>query len=118
MTCSGIGSRPARAAAILLGLVLVSCSVGRRRPEEPAPLRPPVRDSLLAADVARGEAATRLGLRDAAAAWLDPSVVYLRGGAPVLYGRDAAQRVNAALPDAPANTLYRWEPVGGGVARD
>jgi len=36
----------------------------------------------------------------------------------VLYGRDAAQRANAALPDAPANTLYRWEPLGGGVARD
>ena len=106
------------AMAVVLLFLSAACGVARRGRDAPAPLRPPLRDSLLAADAARGEAATRLGLAAAAPAWLDPSVVYLRGGAPVLYGRDAAQSViGIGMPDVDAAT-YRWEPLGGGIARD
>lgn len=116
----GAGPRLARAMAVVLAAcALTSCGRLRKRNEAPAPLRPPVRDSLLAADAARGEAATRQGLTAAAMSWLEPSVVYLRNGAPVLYGRDAAQGViGAGMPDLNAGATYRWEPLGGGVARD
>ena len=84
--------------------------------EEPAaPLRSPTRDSLLAVDAARSDSATKLGLTAAAAAWLDSSVVYLRAGAPILYGRAAAL---AIMPEAPPRTTFYWRPLGGGVSRD
>src|SRR4051812_20825964 len=116
----GTGQRRARAMAVVLALSLAtSCGRARRGHEAPAPLRSPVRDSLFAADAARGEAATRRGLSAAGMTWLDPSVVYLRNGAPVLYGRDAAEGViGAGLPDVTTGATYRWEPLGGGVARD
>ena len=83
--------------------------------EEPqAPLRSATRDSLLAADVARGELATRQGLAAAALSWLDSSVVYLRTGAPILYGRAAALQV---LSDAPERATYQFRPLGGGTSR-
>jgi ketosteroid isomerase-like protein len=83
--------------------------------EPPAPLRSPARDSLLAVDAARGDSATKLGLATAAAGWLDSGVVYLRAGAPILYGRPAAL---AVMPEAVARTTYQWRPIGGGVSRD
>lgn len=81
-----------------------------------APLRSPVRDSLLAADAARGEAATRRGLATAAAAWLDSDVVYLHNGVPILYGRSAALAILSEA--APERSTYQWRPLGGGVSRD
>lgn len=111
-------ARARYARAVVAGnlLVLAACGVVRRGSEAPAPLRSAARDSLLAADVARGEAATRQGLAAAAPTWLDPGVIYLRAGAPVLYGRDAALTVvSVGLGDA---VLHRWEPLGGGVSRD
>ena len=84
-------------------------------PEPPAPLRSPARDSLLAIDAARGDSATKLGLATAAAGWLDSGVVYLRSGAPILYGRSAAL---AVIPGAVSHTTYQWRPLGGGVSRD
>ena len=70
-----------------------------------APLRSPARDSLLAADAARGEAATRHGLAAAAATWLDSDVVYLHAGAPILYGRSAALTILGEA--APERSTYK-----------
>ena len=85
--------------------------------EEPqAPLRSATRDSLLAADVARGELATRQGLAAAAATWLDSGVVFLRTGAPILYGRAAALQVLGDAP--PERTSYQFRPLGGATSLD
>jgi ketosteroid isomerase-like protein len=75
-----------------------------------------VRDSLIAADLARSGAVTRDGFERAAVAWLDDSVVYLRGGAPVVYGREATRPILAA--DAAGGALRTWQPLGGEIARD
>ena len=74
------------------------------------------RDSLLAADAARGDVATRQGLANAVATWLDSGVVYLRTGAPILYGRAAA--LTALGDPAPERSTYQWRPLGGGVSLD
>ncbi|HKW49268.1 MAG TPA: DUF4440 domain-containing protein, partial [Gemmatimonadaceae bacterium] len=79
-------------------------------------MRSATRDSLLAADAARGELATRQGLATAAGAWLDSSVVYLRTGAPILYGRAAALQLRG--DGAPERSSYQFRPFGGGTSRD
>jgi ketosteroid isomerase-like protein len=101
--------------AVWLALFSSACFVHHAE-EPPAPIRSRVRDSLLSVDAMRGDLATRQGLAAAAATLLDSSVVYLRAGAPILYGRAAAL---AALPDAaPDRSAYLWRPLGGGVSRD
>jgi ketosteroid isomerase-like protein len=97
-------------------LLLLSACLFRGAEEAPVPLRSPARDSLLAADVARGDMATRQTLATAAASWLDSGVVYLRAGAPILYGRAAA--LATAFTGATERTSYEWRPLGGGVSRD
>lgn len=110
-----IGRRQLMMAAIAT-VVLSGTTACVHHAEEPAaPLRSPTRDSLLAVDAARGDSATKLGLAVAAAAWLDSSVIYLRAGAPILYGRAAAL---AIMPEARPRTAYYWRPLGGGVSRD
>jgi hypothetical protein len=105
-----------RAVLSLVVLLPAGCRPFRKAAEPPAPLRSAAADSLLAADVARGESATREGIASAAAAWFDTSVVYLRAGAPILYGRAAAQTVvRLGMPDS---ATFRWQPLGGGVSRD
>ena len=100
----------------LVLLPFVAACVFHHAEEPQAPLRSAARDSLLAADLARGEAATRQGLAAAAPTWLDSSVVYLRSGAPILYGRAAALQV---LSDGAAErSSYQWRPLGGAVSRD
>jgi ketosteroid isomerase-like protein len=84
--------------------------------EVQAPLRSAARDSLLAADAARGDVATRQGLANALPTWLDSGVVYLRSGAPILYGRAAALTVSSDA--APERSTYQWRPLGGGVSVD
>lgn len=110
-----LSSGSLRPAVTALALLLSAC-IGGRHTEPPAPLRSPTRDSLLAADAARGPAATRQGLGAAAAEWLDTDVVYLRNGAPIVYGRATALDVVAA--GAPERATYEWRPLGGGVSRD
>ena len=99
----------------MLSASLAGC-VFHRTPEPAAPARSATRDSLLAADVARSNAVARGGFESAAAAWLDDSVVYLRAGAPVVYGREATRPILAA--DAAAGSLRSWQPLGGETARD
>lgn len=96
-------------------LVVTGCSL-RHGDEAPAPLRSPARDSLLAVDASRGDAATRQGIAVAAAGWLDSSVMYLRAGAPIVYGRGPALVVVG--DGAPERATYQWRPLGGGISRD
>jgi len=111
-----LGERFRLLTGVVVAFVLSGTTACLHHSEEPAaPLRSPARDSLLAVDAARGDSATKLGLAAAAAAWLDSSVIYLRAGAPILYGRSAAL---AIIPDAPARPTYQWRPLGGGVSRD
>ena len=102
----------------LFGVALLA-SVGcfaRRGEEAPAPLRSPVRDSLIALDASRGELVSRQGYGTAAASWLDSGVVYLRTGAPIVYGRSDAL---ALLADGvQGRATFQWRPLGGGVSRD
>jgi ketosteroid isomerase-like protein len=102
---------------LVVAFMLTSASAcfSHHAEQPPAPLRSPARDSLLSADAARGDSATKLGLTSAAAAWLDSGVIYLRAGAPILYGRSAAL---AIIADTVSRTTYQWRPLGGGVSRD
>jgi ketosteroid isomerase-like protein len=101
---------------VILLLPFLSACLFHHANEPQAPLRSTTRDSLLAADAARGEAATRQGVASAAATWLDSGVVYLRTGAPILYGRAAALTILGEA--APDRSTYQWRPLGGGVSRD
>jgi ketosteroid isomerase-like protein len=84
--------------------------------EPPAPLRSPVRDSLIALDASRGDNVARQGYGTAASSWLDSGVVFLRAGAPIVYGRSEAL---VLLGDGvQERTTFQWRPLGGGVSRD
>jgi ketosteroid isomerase-like protein len=49
--------------------------------------------------------------------FLDPSVIYLRGGTYTAYGSERAMRlIDAPQPQAPA--FSAWQPIGGGLSRD
>ena len=50
-------------------------------------------------------------------ALLRADVVYLRGGAPTLYGRDAARTLLAAT-SSPPGTSFLWSPLGGELSAD
>jgi ketosteroid isomerase-like protein len=100
---------------IVAVLACAGCFVHRSE-ELPAPLRSPVRDSLNARDASRGDLVARQGYAAAAASWLDSGVVYLRTGAPIVYGRSDAL---ALLADGvPERATYQWRPLGSGVSRD
>jgi ketosteroid isomerase-like protein len=107
--------RLARAMSLVVVLGSAACAFHHAE-EPPAPIRSPTRDSLFAIDAARGEAATRQGFASAAGVWLDSSAVYLRAGAPIVYGRAAALSI---LTDATTeHPAYQIRPLGGGISRD
>jgi len=100
---------------VLAFLAFAGCFV-RHSEESPAPLRSPMRDSLIALDASRGDIVARQGYATAAASWLDSGVVFLRAGAPIIYGRSEAL---ALLGDGvPERAAVQWRPLGGGVSRD
>ncbi len=94
-------------------MLLCGC-VFRRGPVAPEPPRGPARDSLFRIDKARSDSAARAP--EGALASFAPNAAYLRAGAPVIYGRDAAARVIQAA-DMDAGAII-WEPLGGGVSSD
>lgn len=106
--------RPSRL-FILAFLASAGCFVHHTE-EPPAPLRSPVRDSLTTLDASRGDLVARQGYGTAAASWLDTGVVFLRAGAPIVYGRSEAL---ALLGDGvPERATFQWRPLGAGVSRD
>jgi ketosteroid isomerase-like protein len=88
----------------------------------PEPARGPARDSLFQLDATRGDSVAARGAIEGVVALLAPDVIYLRAGAPPVYGRESARALLIAasgllpatsLPVAPA-----WQPLGGGVSND
>jgi ketosteroid isomerase-like protein len=113
-TYAGCTSR-ARPLVLLALLACTGCSL--HHSEEPlAPLRSPVRDSLIAIDASRGDVVARQGYATAAATWLDSAVVYLRAGAPIVYGRSEA--LSLLADGVQERATFQWRPLGGGVSRD
>ena len=74
-------------------------------------------DELLRADIARADSVMRRGMPDGLAANLTEDVVYLRGGLPIIRGRDATRAIVAAESLA-APFAVRWQPVRAEASRD
>jgi ketosteroid isomerase-like protein len=102
---------------VLLAALTAATSCARRQREVPAPRWSPARDSLLASDLHRVDTLVARGLHAAMASYLAPDAIYLRPGAPTVYGRENSLGLIATT--APAfGTFTAWQPVGGGVSRD
>src|SRR3954470_17703214 len=66
-------------------------------------------DELLHADIARSDSATRLGLAAGLSSAFSDDAIYLRGGLPLLRGRDAARAVLQADKSV-GGASVRWQP--------
>lgn len=91
-------------------MLLCGCA-WHREPSAPEPARGPARDTLFRIDQARGDSAAAIGAGSFA-----PNVAYLRGGAPAVYGREAAAGLLQSTGASDGRTV--WEPLGGGVSAD
>ena len=74
-------------------------------------------DALLRADLGRADSVTRLGFASGFASNFATDVVYLRGGLPIVRGRDAATTIVRAESLA-AGTAVRWQPVRAEASAD
>ena len=97
-------------------VLLCGCAL-RHRPAVPEPARVPARDSLFQVDQRRGEAVAAQGMVDGTLSVLAPNVVFLRAGAPTVYGRNGVRELLSAGAQAEGTTVT-WEPLGGGVSYD
>src|SRR5690349_2515835 len=96
-------------------VLLIGCGL-RHRPVGPEPARGPARDSLVLFDQTRGDSVAQRGPVDGMLAVLANDVVYLRAGAPVVYGRDGVRILLASAEHASAEMA--WQPLGSGVSYD
>jgi hypothetical protein len=90
---------------LLTALSTGACHQGARTPGAAfvgaSLLEPPsdaeaAHDELLRADIARADSVMRRGMSEGLAVNLTEDVVYLRGGLPILRGREAARAIAAA----------------------
>jgi ketosteroid isomerase-like protein len=88
-----------------------------RHSEPPVPRRSAARDSLLAFDLRRVDSLALRGLPATMSAYLTADAVYLRGGAPFVFGRENVVLMLSAPGSSSAATLG-WQPIGGGLSRD
>ncbi len=102
---------------VFLSAAMLLCGCLHRAPAPPAPARGPARDTLVELDRARGARLGEHGSADSLLAMFGENVVYLRAGAPVVYGVDGVRALFAANP-APLGQLVSWLPLGGGVSDD
>lgn len=111
---------------LLTAVSAAACHRGARAPGasfvgasllEPLSEAQAAHDELLRADIARADSVARLGMPDGLAANLTEDVVYLRGGLPIVRGRDAARAIVAAESLA-APFAVRWQPVRAEASRD
>jgi ketosteroid isomerase-like protein len=98
-------------------LLLAGCSLHRSRVAPPPPARGAVRDSLMQLDANRGDSVAAHGFVDGSTALLRPDVVYLRGNAPAVYGREAARALLVAGLPRPGS-IVSWQPLGGELSVD
>jgi ketosteroid isomerase-like protein len=111
---------------LLTALTVTACHRGARTPGssfigasllEPLSEAEAAHDELLRADIARADSVTRQGMPEGIASNLTEDVVYLRGGLPILRGRDAAKAI-AAAESLAAPFAVRWQPVRAEASRD
>jgi ketosteroid isomerase-like protein len=102
---------------VIIPAAVLLCGCGApRAPITPPPARAPATDSLFRLDESRADSVVASGAVNGALALLAPNVVFLRRGAPILFGRDAARSLMRAAGAAPGRVA--WEPIGGGVSSD
>src|SRR5437762_11545684 len=101
----------------ILGLAMLLGGCVHRGAPAPVPVRGPARDSLIQLDLSRGDTVAAHGAIDGALLLLHPDVVYLRGGAPAAYGRDAARALFIANPPTPG-TAFLWQPLSAELSAD
>ena len=111
---------------MLTAVVATGCHGGSRMPGAPfsgAALLAPLsdaeeaHDALLRADLARSDSVAQFGISRGLAANFTSDVVYLRGGLPIIRGRNAAQAIIAAESLGGPVTV-RWQPVRAEASRD
>ena len=111
---------------LLTAASAVACHRGGRAPGasfvgasllEPLSEAEAAHDELLRADIARADSVMRRGMPEGLAAAFTDDVVYLRGGLPILRGRDAARAI-AAAESLSTPFAVRWQPVRAEASRD
>ena len=111
---------------ITAALAISACRSGNSLPGAPfagssllAPLSDAeeAHDALLRADLSRGDSVTRLGAAEGISTVLATDVVYLRGGLPIMRGRNGARAIIAA-EHLGGSTTIRWQPVRAETSRD
>lgn len=102
----------------IIPAAMLLCGCLHHHPAAPAPARGPARDTLYELDRSRSHRSTagRNRSADSTIALLAPNVVYLRGGAPAVYGFDGARLLLSSIP--PSVDGATWLPLGGGVSDD
>jgi ketosteroid isomerase-like protein len=105
-----------RSVILATATLLSGCSF-RHRPVPPEPARGPALDSLFQIDQSRSDSLLARGPIEGMLALLGEDVVYLRAGAPAVYGRDGARALFVAGTGTPPTSIA-WQPVGGGVSDD
>jgi ketosteroid isomerase-like protein len=88
-------------------VLLLGCFV-HRHPEQMAPAQSPERDTLLLVDARRADASSTASL-------FSENAVYLRAGAPIVFGRANVTSL-LATTGRPGSTV--WQPLGGGTSLD
>jgi ketosteroid isomerase-like protein len=111
---------------LLLSLSVSACRAGPGVPGAPfagssllAPLsdEEEAHDALLRSDLSRADSVAHLGYAAGLAAVLANDVVYLRGGLPLVRGREAAVAIAVAESIGSATTV-RWQPVRAEASGD
>lgn len=74
-------------------------------------------DALLRADLGRADSVAHLGFARGLASTFADDIVYLRGGLPIVRGRNAAAAIVAA-ESLSAGTAVRWQPVRAEASMD
>jgi ketosteroid isomerase-like protein len=105
-----------RLALALSSLVLAGCVPWHRHPEEIVPRQSAARDTLLEVDLRRGDTLAARGWGALGSAYFADDIVYLRGGAPLVFGREQVSSMVETNPRSQASTT--WQAIGGGLSRD
>ena len=97
-------------------VVALAACIPFRHHESPVPLQSPARDTLLLADLHRTDTLVARGIAATRAAYFADDIVFLRPGAPAVFGRDNVMSFLAA--NAGPGGASAWQPVGAGLSRD
>ena len=101
----------------IIPAAMLLCGCLRQHPAVPEPARGPALDTLYKLDRSRSHGvpgATQA--TDSTLSLLASDVVYLRAGAPAVYGADGVRVLLAASPPSAGDAA--WLPLGGGVSDD